>query len=104
MTDDNDQPVAWNEEARISCDFSFQCPKMWEGLSSTDNPSIRHCSECDRDVHLALTEEDFRRNVDEGHCVAVRVLRTVLSPEDSQEGAYAVGRVHIPYTPHLKRG
>jgi len=103
MTDDNGQPGAWNEEARISCDFSFQCPKRWERLSPTDHDGIRHCSECDRDVHLALTEEVFRQYASEGLCVAVRVLQTSV-PEVDREEAFMVGTTEpAPYNPYRKR-
>ena len=67
--------MAWNDEATIACEFAFKCPKTWGQLTPTEAEGIRHCSECDRDVHLALTEEDFRRHADGGHCVAVRVLQ-----------------------------
>lgn len=101
MMDEHCQPVAWNNEARISCEFSFKCPKTWERLSPTDIASIRHCSECDRDVHLALTEEDFRRHANGGHCVAVRVL-TPDAPEGA-EPVYFVGSLAAPYGSHLKK-
>ena len=101
MTDDNCQPVAWNGEARISCDFSFKCPKTWERLSPTDITSIRHCPECERDVHLALTEEDFRRHAEGGHCVAGRVM-TPGTPNEA-EPVYFVGSPGFPYGAQLKR-
>ncbi len=102
MTDDNGQPGAWNEEARISCDFSFQCPKTWERLSPTDHDGIRHCPECDRDVHLALTEEVFRQHASKGLCVAVRVLQINLPEEDSKEVFMAGNPKPAPYNPYLK--
>ncbi|MCH8041451.1 MAG: hypothetical protein IH977_14075 [Nitrospinae bacterium] len=102
MTDDNCQPGAWNEEARISCDFSFQCPKTWEYLSPTDNAGIRHCPECNRDVYLALTEEVFRQHASEGLCVAVRVLQANASEEEREE-VYMVGNADpAPYNDDLK--
>jgi hypothetical protein len=70
----SEQPANWNDEAHIACQFSFRCPQTWGRLTLTENPGIWHCSECGRDVHLALTQADFRRYGEEGHCVAVRVL------------------------------
>jgi hypothetical protein len=64
------------KRARIACQFAFRCPQTWQRLTPTENVGIRHCSECGRDVHLALTEEDIRRYGEEGHCVALRVLTT----------------------------
>ncbi len=51
--------MSWNEEARISCRFRFKCPQVWDRLQPTDVEGVRHCPECRRDVHLALTEEAF---------------------------------------------
>ena len=96
MTDEHNRPLAWNDEARISCAFSFKCPKTWDRLTPTANASIRHCSECDRDVHLALTEEDFRRHAEEGQCVAVRVQRP--DTPGGAEFACIVGSPGPPYT------
>ncbi len=62
---------------------------------------ITHCPECDRDVHLALTEEDFRRHADEGRCVAVRVLQASV-PEGDRKEVFRVGNAEAPYNTHLK--
>lgn len=101
MTDDNCQPVAWNEQARISCEFSFQCSKTWECLTPTDNASIRRCQECNRDVHLALTEEDFRRHAEGGYCIAVRVLQ-INVPDENRKDVFIVGSTDVSYNAHLK--
>ena len=63
-----------NEAARIECEFAFKCPKTWDRLAPSIDAGIRHCSECDRDVHLALTQEDLRKHADKGHCVAVGIV------------------------------
>ncbi len=92
---------AWNEEARISCRFKLKCPKVWRLLQPTEREGVRHCSECDRDVHLALTEENFRQHSDEGRCIAVPVLQN--SPEgDPDMPIYWVGEPNPPYNPSLK--
>ncbi len=93
--------MAWNDEAKISCAFRFKCPKVWDNLQPTQHEGIRHCPECDRDVHLALTEADFRRHADEGHCVAVRVLQARV-PEGDRIEVLMVGNVRAPYNAHLK--
>ena len=88
--------MAWNEEAIIDCHLAFRCPRTWAQLTPTKVEGIRHCAECDRDVHLALTAEDFRRHGEEGQCVAVRVLQRNASAEDS-EGMSVVGRSILRY-------
>jgi hypothetical protein len=97
MTDERDNLLEWNE-ARISCQFSSKCPKTGDRLVSTGLVSVRHCPECDRDVHLVLTEDNFRRHAEAGHCVAVKVLR----PEDSNEW-HIVGSTAGPFDTGLAR-
>ncbi len=88
--------MSWKEEARISCRFSFKCPRRWERLQPTAEEGVRHCHECDRDVHLALTEDEFRRHSDEGRCIAVPV-RGERGESQPEEPGYVVGRVETPY-------
>ena len=81
--------IAWNEDALIRCEFAFKCPQVWDRLEPTAVDTIRHCLECDRNVHLAVTQAEFRRAADEGLCVAVRVV----SPSADSE-AYILGNPH----------
>ncbi len=94
--------MAWNDEAIIDCQLAFRCPRTWGQLSPTKTDGIRHCSECERDVHLALTAEDFRRRAEVGQCVAVRVLQGATPQEDSKE-MIAVGspKGALPYNAHI---
>jgi hypothetical protein len=88
--------MSWNEEARITCQFRFKCPQFWDRLQPSAEEEVRHCPECQRDVYLALTEEDFRKHSDEGRCMAVPVVRN--SPQgDSDEPGYWMGQVDTPY-------
>jgi hypothetical protein len=89
MNNDSNQASDWNESAHISCAFSFKCPKTWNRLSLTSDPQVRHCPECDQGVHLALTEDDFRRYADEGLCIAVPVA--VCEPTTEEGVQYFVG-------------
>lgn len=73
--------MSWNEEVRISCPFSLKCPRLWDRLQPTAEEGVRHCHECDRDAHLALTKEDFRRHSEEGRCIAVPVVQ----PDDDAD-------------------
>ena len=58
-----------------NCDFAFQCPKTWESLLKTDDPSIRVCLTCNTPVFLCLTENEFRENRLRQRCVAVNSTR-----------------------------
>lgn len=86
----NDDSPAWNEEARITCQFRFKCPQVWDRLQPTQVEGVRHCLECQRDVHLALTEEAFRLHSEQGRCIAVPVLLN-SSEGNPSEPIYWVG-------------
>ena len=73
-----------DEEAKITCEFRFKCPKVWHLLQPTQQEGIRHCPECDREVHLAPTEEEFRWHAAQGHCVAVPVVGSMRPGECGQ--------------------
>ena len=88
----------WNEEARIDCHFLFKCPQRWDRLQPTAEERVRHCTECDRDVHLALTEEEFQRHRDAGHCIAVPLGQSERQA-DLDDPHYVVGKADPPYGP-----
>ena len=50
--------------------FEFQCPQRWENLEPTDQPGVKHCGECDRDVHKATNKAQLLKLGDEGKCAA----------------------------------
>lgn len=100
MTNECSEAAAWNGAARISCEILFKCPKQRDRLQPTAVAGVRHCSACDRDVHLALTEENFRRHTDDRYCVAVRVLRPVRSLDALKK--YVGGNVGVAHNGHLR--
>lgn len=51
--------------------FEFLCPKTWKGLLPSASDDIRHCTTCNRNVYLCLTDEDLQKHISQGHCVAV---------------------------------
>lgn len=89
MADSPEFPVEWNEEAHIACAFSFRCPQVWNRLQCTADPLVRHCLTCDKDVHLAMTEEDFERYRGKEICVAVPLL-----PHSSENPTFLLGSLY----------
>ena len=51
--------------------FRKRCPQSWQILDSTPVAEVRHCRECDRDVYLCRTPNDFVAHGERGHCVAI---------------------------------
>ena len=101
MAEPQESPIPWNAENRIVCALSFQCPKKWDQLVSTSESTVRHCSICNHNVHLALTEEDFRRYRAQGMCVAVQIIPQ--SKESAASEVFMVGGEEAPYSPKVSR-
>jgi uncharacterized protein (TIGR02996 family) len=55
---------------RAPATFKFRCPKSWESLTSTDNPTVRACGACQQNVYFCSTLTQVRVHADAQHCVA----------------------------------
>ena len=51
--------------------LGFECPQAWDALVPTDDPAMRHCGACDRQVRLCPTPGEFVEAAEQGHCVAI---------------------------------
>ena len=54
----------------INCELEFECPKDWFELEPTDKAGIKHCNQCEEDVHLCTTQEELSLAVEENLCIA----------------------------------
>jgi uncharacterized protein (TIGR02996 family) len=86
--------------------FRFQCPKQWENLKVTGEPTVRHCDACDKSVHYCHTLPEAQNRARHGDCVAVQlgVLRYPddLKPNDREEtleDAMVMGLFNYSYDP-----
>jgi hypothetical protein len=51
------------KEVNIShCEIKFKCPKTWGSLTTTENPKVRFCGECQQNVHLVDDIENFPKD------------------------------------------
>lgn len=50
--------------------MEFKCDKDWDKMSVTQDPNIRHCQLCQKDVHFCHTLEDLDNAINAKHCVA----------------------------------
>jgi hypothetical protein len=51
--------------------FEFQCPRQWAQLVTTDDPLVRTCGACLKDVYLCRTPDEVPDHARLGHCVAI---------------------------------
>src|SRR5262245_38633654 len=66
--------VAIFDRPRIeNCDelFAFKCPKQWEQLKGTDDPTVRHCDACRKEVYYCHTVREAFEHARHGDCVAI---------------------------------
>jgi hypothetical protein len=71
-------PVYWPPPPKLldttvrNCPLPFRvkCSLQWEGLQATDDPAVRHCEQCRRDVFFCRTDEETLAHARAGHCIA----------------------------------
>ncbi|HNN97674.1 MAG TPA: hypothetical protein PKI03_35655 [Pseudomonadota bacterium] len=51
--------------------FAFECPRMWETLSPTDDPKVRHCADCQQAVYFEDSPAAVEYRALAGQCVAI---------------------------------
>jgi uncharacterized protein (TIGR02996 family) len=76
--------VAIFDRPRIeNCDelFAFKCPKQWEKLQGTDDPLVRHCDACKKNVYYCHDIREAYGHARQGDCVAV-ALGVLRYPRD----------------------
>lgn len=56
-----------------NCDnaFDFRCPRSWESLNPTNEADVRYCEQCQQNVTLCSSPDEFVRLGNAGQCVAV---------------------------------
>lgn len=54
-----------------NCVFAFKCTKKWDELDATDVSTVRHCQDCEREVHFCATDTTLAKAVKRNLCVAI---------------------------------
>ncbi|MDT7523467.1 hypothetical protein RAE21_13810 [Rhodoferax sp. TBRC 17198] len=54
----------------LNCEMEFECPRNWFELTETDKAGIKHCSTCDKPVHLCITQDELDAFARQGECIA----------------------------------
>lgn len=76
-------------------EFEFDCPILWEAMTPTENPTVRHCESCKRHVYYCDTIGEVHRYARNGHCIAVDIAlpRVEGDLEEPQWGRMRKGKV-----------
>lgn len=51
--------------------FAYECPRTWETLDPTDDPSARHCGTCAKVVHLCRSRDEAEARARRGECITL---------------------------------
>lgn len=81
--------------------FQFECPKQWSRLKPTDDPKVRFCNTCKKNVHYCDTLEEAQNHAGNGNCVALTVALTrraclLRPPQPAPPRIIAGARVPTP--------
>ena len=74
--------------------FAFECKRTWDSLYPTRKRTVRHCSECNRDVYLVWTKKQALMNAKHHRCVAVA--------EQQQDDRAVVMQLLLPRRPECE--
>jgi hypothetical protein len=66
------------------------CPIDWEALDPSADPAVRHCKQCDEDVHLCTTPARFIEMARRKECVALPASLHI--PDDASTKVQMLGR------------
>jgi len=61
---------AKDKQEFLNCELEFECPKDWFGLDLTNKAGIKHCNQCQQDVHLCINQEELDEAIAQKHCIA----------------------------------
>ena len=74
-----------------NCEYTveYECPLEWKNLKKTDDPQVRFCGECSKNVYRCKTEQAMYEHIQLNHCIAVN------EPQ-------VMGMIDMPSTPEIR--
>jgi hypothetical protein len=54
----------------LNCEMQFECPKNWFELTETEQAGVKHCSTCQKNVYLCVTQDELDNFAHKGECIA----------------------------------
>jgi hypothetical protein len=78
---------------KCSLYFRPSCPRSWDALTPTADPTVRSCSACDKPVYFCATDEETMAHARRGDCIARE------EPDASELPRMVIGRPEVPSIP-----
>src|SRR5262249_37605430 len=97
-------------KVEVCVEFAFRCRQRWDALLPTEDPAVRHCRECRRQVHYCKSVPEALKLADAGECVAIdsrQIRLPLMLLRSREESGRLLGRVapQVPArVPLTKRG
>ena len=57
-----------------NCPLEMVCDRRWEDLAPTAQEGVRHCAECETEVHFCHSIEELLAHAKLDHCVAFNLV------------------------------
>ena len=57
-----------------NCPLEMVCDRRWEDLIELPDAAVRHCTECETEVHFCHSIEELLAHAKLGHCVAFNLV------------------------------
>ena len=54
----------------LNCEMEFECPKNWFELTDTEQAGVKHCSTCQKNIYLCITQDELDDFANKGECIA----------------------------------
>ena len=58
----------------VNCPLEMVCDRKWDDLIELPDAAVRHCTECETEVHFCHSIEDLLAHAKQGHCVAFNLV------------------------------
>jgi len=88
----------WEDEKSYidirNCSFGFECHQKWEDLLKRKEKNVKYCNECEREVHLILTNDELAHAIKFNHCIAIKIRHDEI-PEPKRT-KITVGMINPP--------
>lgn len=97
----------------LNCEMEYECPKNWFELTKTEKTGVKHCSTCDKHVHLCITQDELDAFAHQGECIAFfsapdLATRFKLSLEraeaNSKDPNFQIGQITLGLPRSANRG
>ena len=84
----------------IACEtvnWEFKCPRQWQDLQASNDPSIRFCGHCEKSVHYCANVEELNTFARKGKCIAWSNVPLTLTHDLAWEAMPVIGQVTAPF-------